>query len=244
MPLQTPQDLISFSLRAIGILGVGQSALAEDYQDAFSALNGMMGMWNRSRWLIYHLIDVSKVSTGAQSYTVGPGGDFDVPRPDRLEAAFFRQFVSSQPNKVDYPLQLLEAREDYNQIALKTLTSWPSYIFYDAAIPLGVVYPWPIPQASTYELHLTLKATLPQFQSYVQSVNLPDEYTQTIWMNLAIILGTIYPGSVISDDLRRMAKGALETIRAENTQVPSLKLPGGLPGRGSKYNIYSDRIYN
>lgn len=244
MPLKTPQDLLGFALRAIGVLGTGQTALPEDYQDAFSALNGMMGLWNRRRWLIYHLVDVSVVSTGAQSYTVGLGGNFNVPRPDRLEAAFFRQFVSSQPNKVDYPLQILQAREEYNQIALKNLTSWPAYVFYDSAIPLGIVYPWPVPQAGIYELHLSLKAALPQFTSYVQSVNLPDEYTETIWTNLAIRLSTIYPGAAVSDDLRGLAKASLETIRAENTQVPALKMPGGLPGRGAKYNIYSDRTYS
>jgi hypothetical protein len=38
MPLITPQDIISLSLRAAGILGVGQTALAEDNDDTFSAL--------------------------------------------------------------------------------------------------------------------------------------------------------------------------------------------------------------
>lgn len=243
MPLTTPQDLISFALRATGVLGTGQSALAEDYQDAFSALNGMLGLWNRRRWLVYHLITVEKVSTGAQSYTVGPGGDFDTPRPDRLESAFFRQNVSSQPNKVDYALQILEAREDYNLIALKNLSSWPAFIFYDSAYPLGSVYPWPIPQASTYSLHLTVKATLAPFTSYVQSINLPPEYIETLWMNLALRLSVLYPGVVISDDLRGMARAALETVRGANAQIPSLRMPA-MGTRGSKYSIFSDQIYS
>lgn len=242
--LVTPHSLITFSLRAIGILGVGQTALAEDYQDAFAALNAMLAVWNRRRWLVYHLIDVAKVSTGAISYTVGPGGDFDTPRPDRLEAAFFRQFVSSQPNKVDYPLTLLEAREDYNQIALKNLTSWPQYIFYDSAYPVGTVYPWPVPQASIYELHLTLKFTLRQFDSYVQDINLPPEYEETIWTNLALRLGMIYPGAVISEDLKGLARAALETIRGANAQIKSLQMPSGLPSMGGKYNIFSDQVYS
>jgi len=83
----------------------------------------MIAQWARKRWLMWHLIDVAKVSTGAQSYTVGVGGDFNTPRPDRLEAAFFRQIVPSQPNLIDYPLEIIEARETYNNIALKTLSS-------------------------------------------------------------------------------------------------------------------------
>lgn len=242
MPLVTPQDLIGFCLRAIGPGGVGQSLLPEDNSDGFFALNNMIGQWNRRRWLIWHLIDVALVSTGAQSYTVGPGGDFDTPRPDRLEAAFFRQYVSSQPNYVDYPLQILESREDYNRIALKTLTSWPEFIFYDSAYPIGRVYPIPIPQAGTYDLHLSLKQTLSQFTSYIQSINMPGEYIEALWTNLAIRLSAIYPGSVISDDLRGLARASLETIRGSNTQIPRLIMPAELRGRGL-YNIFSDSIY-
>lgn len=242
MPLTTPQDLITFSLRATGILGVGQSGLAEDYQDAFSALNGMMAQWNVNRWLIYHLVDVAKVTTGAQFYTVGPGGDFNVARPTRLEAAYFRQYVSNVPNQVDYPLQILQSYEDYSRIALKSLTTFPAYIFYDSAFSIGKVYPWPIPQSGLYEVHLILKAHLAQFTSYVQSVNLPDEYTEAIWTNLALRIGAIYPGASVPATTIGLAKASLATIRMANTQIPRLALPSGLV-RGARYNIYSGTSY-
>lgn len=242
MPLTTPQDLISFSLRAIGVLGVGQTALAEDYRDAFSVLNAMLSVWNRRRWMVYHLIDVTKVSTGAQFYSVGPGADFDTPRPDRLEFAFFRQMVSSQPNNVDYPLHILESREDYNLIALKGLTSFPGAIFYDSAFPWGYVYPWPIPQSGLYEIHLTLKGQLSQFASYVQSLNLPPEYVETIWTNLALRLAAIYPGSVVTPETKGLASASLQTVQGANLQIPLLRMPAGL-GRGLKYNVFSDRRY-
>ena len=241
MPLTTPQGLITLALKSVGVLGVGQTALAEDFTDAYDVLNAMLGQWNRKRWLIWHLTDNALTSTGAQSYTVGPGGNFNIPRPDRLEAAFFRQIVSSQPNLVDYPLLILEAREDYNDIALKTLTSWPQYIFYDSAFPLGVVYPWPVPQASIFELHLTLKDTLVQFSSYYQAVNLPPEYTEAIWTNLTVRLSAIYPGSQLSPVIVALAKASLEVIRGANTQIPQLKMPLGM-GQTGIYNIFSDQI--
>jgi hypothetical protein len=242
MPLTTPQSIITLSLKAGGILGVGQAALAEDYSDVFDVLNGMIAVWNRKRWLIWHLLDVSFVSTGAQKYSIGPGGNFNVPRPDRLEAAFFRQYVTSQPNAVDYPLEILESREDYNTIALKTLVSWPQYIFYDAAFPIGYVYPWPVPQASIYELHLSIKDTISQFTSYVQSINLPPEFIEALWSNLTLRLGALYPGCSVTQNTVEIAKSALATIRGANTQVPRLRMPGGL-GNPALYNIYSDQVY-
>jgi hypothetical protein len=238
----TAQDIVNLALKSAGLLGVGQTALTEDINDTFSMLNGMLGQWNRKRWLIWHLIDVSFVSTGAQSYSVGLGGDFDIPRPDRLEDAYFRQIVSSTPNQIDYPLKVLQAREDYDKIDLKGLVSWPSCIFYDAASPMGWVYPWPIPQASNYELHLVVKDSINQFASLTTPVQLPPEYYEALWANLTLRLGAFYPGAVITDDLRGLAKASLDTIRNANAQVPRLRMPSALV-RPPLYNIFSDSVY-
>lgn len=245
MPLTTPQSIVSLALKSTGILGVGQSALAEDNNDTFDMLNGMMGTWNTKRWLIYHLLDKFVTTTGAMSYTVGPGCDFDVPRVDRLEAAFFRQYVSGIPGQtyVDYPLDILQSREDYNQIALKQLTSWPIAIFFDSGNPTGTVYPVPIPlQNGTYELHLTIKEHLPQFQSLIQSVNLPDEYTEALWTNLTIRVCAAYPGAVLTPVVEGLAKASISSIRVANTQVPRLQMPTSMV-RPPLYNIFSGQTY-
>lgn len=90
--MTTPLDIIKLALKDAGALGIGQTPLSEDLDDAFQRLNWMVSTWARKRWLIWHLVDVAKISTGAQSYTVGPGGDFNLPsRPSRLQAAFLRQ---------------------------------------------------------------------------------------------------------------------------------------------------------
>ena len=244
MPLTTPQALITLALKSAGILGVGQTALAEDNTDTFDVLNAMIGQWNRKRWLIYNLIDVSLPTTGAESYSVGPNGDFNVPRVDRLEAAFFRQFVQNVPgqNEVDYPLEILQSREDYNDIALKQLVSWPTYIFFDSGYPMGNVFPWPIPQVGNFELHLTLKNTLASFSTLTQAVNLPPEYIEAIWTNLTVRVCAIYPGAVLTPIVEGLAKASLSTIRVANTQIPRLQMPAGMV-RPPLYNVYSGRVY-
>ena len=239
--MTTPNDIIALALKTAGVLGVGQTAEAEDVNDAFTITNFMISQWNRKRWLIYHLVDVSITSTGAQSYTVGPGGDINVSvRPDRLEAAFFRQLVPSQPNMIDYSLEIIEARETYNNVALKTLVSFPSYIFYDAQYPLGTIYPWPIPSATIYAVHLTLKEVLANFTSLAQDIILPAEYFAAILYNLAVRLRPMYqlpPDPSITS----LAKDALNVIRNANTQIPRLTMPTDLIRPGI-YNPYSDQI--
>lgn len=237
----TALDVITQSLKKAGILGVGQTALAEDTNDAFYDLNDMIAQWARKRWLMWHLLDVPLVSTGAMSYTVGIGGDFNTPRPDRLEAAFFRQIVPSQPNQIDYPLELIESREAYNNIALKSLMTFPTSIFYDAAYPLGTVYPWPVPQATIYEIHLTLKDTLAQFATLTTVINMPPEFVAAMKFNLALRLRQSYQ---LPPDLAlvALAKDSLAVIRSANTQIPTLNMPSDLI-RGGLYNIYSDQFY-
>lgn len=239
--MTTPLDIVTQALKKAGILGVGQTALAEDLNDAYSDLQDMLGQWQRKRWLIWHLVDYSVTGTGALYYTVGPGGQFDIsPRPDRIESAFFRQLVQSQPNQIDYPLEIIEAREDYNMIALKQLQTFPQYLFYDSGFPMGKAYPWPLIQSDLYSLHLTVKETLAQFTSQVQDIVMPLEYMAALKFNLAIRLRQSYQLPVDAV-LVGLAKDSLNVIRNANLQIPRLRIPTDLVKPGI-YNIYSDTI--
>ncbi len=241
--MTTPNDIIRQALKKAAVLGVGQVPLAEDVNDAYADLQDMLGQWQRKRWLIFHLVDYAFTSTGAISYTVGPGGNFNInPRPDRIESAFFRQVVNqTPPNQVDYPLEIIEAREDYNLIRLKQLVTFPQYVFYDSDFPTALAYPWPVVQSGLYEIHLTVKATLGQFTSLAQTINLPLEYFAALKFNLAVRLRQAYQ-LPIDEALVGLAKDSLNVIRNANTQIPRLQMPADL-ARHSLYNIFSDQFY-
>lgn len=246
MAVTTAADIVRLALKDAGVLGVGQSASAEDTNDVFDTLNMILGQWSEMRWTIYHLLDLSVVSTGAISYTVGPGGDIDTgskQRPDRLEdGCFYRQLVSSStPNQIDYPLEILESREDYSRIGLKQLMTVPQYIFYDAAFPLGIIYPWPVPQAVKYEVHIAVKDQLAQFANLANQINLPYAYYAALRYNLGATIRPLYqmrPDPTLS----ALALRTLNTIKNANASVPRLRMPSGLV-RGGLYNVYSDRAY-
>lgn len=238
--MTTALDLIKSALKDCGALGVGQTPLAEDANDALTRLNAMMSQWIRRRWLVYHLVDVVFQGTGQLFYTIGAGGDIDTVRPDRIEAAFFRQTVQAPGNNVDYPLIVLNAREEYNAIALKTMKSFPAYVFYDSAFPLGKVYVWPVP-TNLYEMHLSVKAQLQQFASLTDEIILPPEYEECIRLNLALRLGVSYQLAP-NNQLVALAKVSLNTIKNTNAQIPSLPMPADLV-RGRLYDIFSDTTY-
>jgi hypothetical protein len=239
-PLYTAQDIISLALKDSGILGIGQSALAEDSQDALTRLNFMIGQWNRRRWLVYHLRAYLITSTGANSYTVGPGGDFDIARrPDKIESGFFRQPVTGGL-PMDYPLQIWHSREDWDKVGIKTLTSFSGAMFYDSAYPMGHIYFWPVPQASLYQMSISVKETLMRFDNLTTGVCLPDEYLDALYLNLAKRLRMAYQLAP-NPDLNKEAALALDTLRRANTQVPQLVMPKELR-KGQVYNPYSDQM--
>lgn len=270
----TAKDIAQAALRDCGAWGVGQTPLGADISDALARLQWMVQQWERKRWFIYHLRTYSCVAQpdprgqfqGKQFYTVGPGGDFNTnlrirpwedeytgnfgpaypssTRPNRIESAYLRQLTMSQPNQIDYPLAQMFAMEDYNRIALKGLSSFPGYFFYDTSWELGLLYPWPIPQANIYEIFISVREQLPpMFTEAAMELDIPYEYYNAMVLQLAIRLRPKYgivgqPG----DSLPGQAKDALNTLRKANFQIARIQIPGDLI-RPQLYNIFSDRMY-
>jgi hypothetical protein len=237
----TPAALNSLALLDSGVIGQGQIASGEDVNNAFTRGNMMLAQWARKRWLVWNLTDVAFVSTGAISYTVGIGENFNISRPARLEdGCFMRQLNTTSGQAIDFtPLRLLTSHEDYARIAIKGMGTFASVVFYDSAWPVASVFFWPVPQASIYELHILVKTPISQFTSLNQVVNMPDEYQAAYLYNLQARLRAAYrlpPDPVII----ALAKESLNVIRVENTQIPTMRMPSRLTNRGYGYNVYSD----
>ncbi len=236
----TPSDLITLALKTANVLGVGQVASAEDMNDSFNLLNMMMAQLQRRRYFIYQLITVSKQATGALSYTVGPGGDFDIPRPAKLESAYFQQNTST-PLPVDYPLTVMRAREDYNRISIKTLNAFPQIAYYEPSVPLGTLYVWPLPN-NTYKIFISVMQQLQQFATINDTLTLPPEYSAALMWNLVLELCAMY-GLIPSPISEKKAEASLRIIEESNAAIPLLHMPTAMQNnRGNSYNIFGDMV--
>jgi hypothetical protein len=241
MAIATAQTIVTAAAKAAGILGGGQALAAEDSNDIFDLLTDLISQWQRKRWLIWHLVNYGLLSTGKLSYTVGPGGDFNVTRPDRLESAFLRQVVPSAVYTLDFPIDIIPARETYDQIVLKNLATLSRVAFYDSAYPLGNLYFWPVPTAAVYEMHITVKDSIPQPAALAsQFSGVPPEYVPALKWNLARRVRAHYRRGPDAE-LNQLAQEALDVIRLANTQVKLLTMPDAI-GTMGVYNVESDRI--
>lgn len=156
--MTTARDVITLALKEATILGVGQTALAEDINDSLVYLKNMLAQWQKRRWLVPALKDISMPGNGEISNTIGSGGYWDIQRPVDIKAGWFTQ-PASGGTPVSFPLRKIFSYQDYARIALKELSTWPGAFFYDANWPLGNVFIYPIP-SSSYEIHLLVEEQL------------------------------------------------------------------------------------
>ncbi len=151
----TARDFINLAMKEAGVLGVGQTLLAEDIDDGFTYLRRMLSMWQRKRWLVPMLYDLTMPGNNLKSNKIGPGQYWNAPRPDKIAAAYIVQ-RNTGSTPVSMGCRILTSYEDYAKIAVKELNSLPYLVFYDGAYPYGNVYFWPIPN-TLYDCHLILK---------------------------------------------------------------------------------------
>ena len=227
--ISTTGDLITFTLRSAGINGVGQTPLAEDSNTGLQYLRWLMAAWRRKRWMVWNLPSTALISTGANSYTIGPGGDYNIARPDKIHAAWCRMQPFGGPNPVDIQLAIIESKEDWAGVSIKDLKSLPSAVFYDSSFPLGRVHFWPVPPAAIHEMHIVTKAELPTYTTLTDPLGLPEEYEEAAMWALCVKLQMSYGLPARPDHVAAM-QVAINTIEMANSQIPLLKLPNF--GRG------------
>lgn len=226
--MATAQTLIDRAVKQLGVLQAGGSLGASEANDALAVLNGMLQMWSIERLTVYVLTEHTHTLTGAQSYSVGSGGDINIDRPNRLDSAFIRQ------SSTDYPLEVLRAKSDYDSIYQKTTPGYPRAIYYHPTFPLGTLYLYPVGDAS-YTLHFNVWAPLSQFATLATDVNFPDGYEWAIVNNLAVSLAPSY-GRPISNELALLATQTKAAIKSLNRESPLARFDVGIP-TNARFNI-------
>jgi hypothetical protein len=230
----TAQSLITQALKANGVGALGQTPNSADLADGLTWANMILAQWQRRRWLVWHLADTAIVSSGAVSYTVGPGGYFNIARPDKIEGAYARLLTSGTNNgmaqpvtpgvlNVDYPLYVIDSREEYAEIGLKALQTFPGAVFYDSAYPIGNLFVWPIPN-NQFEIHILTKESLQSFSALTDAFAMPPEYQEAIVWSLAARMRPAYglpPDPTISSAMQ----ASINVLRMANVQIPTLEMP-------------------
>jgi hypothetical protein len=248
LPIDTVGDLLINALTDAGIVGIDEAVEQPIINRAFRQANWKIALWNQKRWLAYCIQDYSFIATGAMTYSVGLNQIVNInPRPNRLEYAFVRFLngTTSPSNlPVDIQLDIIQSHEDYSRITVKSVGTLPWRIWYQPSFPIGLLFPWPVPQGgSLYEIHVGFQTVLPRFYSLQQTIIFPEEYGAALNFTLARVFRETYqlPPSPTLDSL---ARDAVNTIRLANQAMPTLQLPREVMGRSRAYSYQSDSLDN
>jgi hypothetical protein len=187
----------------------------------------MVSQWQVDGLMLYAQTSASCALTGAQSYTVGSGGDFDATRPSEIVGAFWRS------GGFDYPLKTLTSFSEYQLISDKSASGEPEAVCYDPDYTLGTLYVWPA--GTTGEIHLTLRSPLPSYTVTTEDLTLPGEYELVVRYSLAELLSALWQLPLRSD-IAALAKRARKILKRNNVRISPLSMPSALLKRHS--NIY------
>ena len=212
--MPTARDVIELAAKEAGVLGVGQTLLAEDTNDILIYLKQMVAQFQRKRWLVPSLIDISTLGNGLISNPIGSGQYWNIPRPDKIQGGYIVQ-QNTGTTPVSLPLWPIFSYEDYIQLAIKNLNSLPDHFFYDGAYPVGNVFIWPIP-TSQYEIHLLVKAQLGLSTTITTGkiLNGGIAYLPGIYNNVPLV--PVAPGNPTAQ-FQSYGTGALATITVSNS---------------------------
>jgi hypothetical protein len=235
--MATALDLIASSLRLVNVMASGETVPIGMANESLAVLNDMIDSWNTDRLAIYTTrIDDFPFVLGKQSYTLGTGGDFNIPRPAQIDA-MSSILIYNPDNPVELPITMYTVSDWQNQVPVKKVTgNFPLICYDDGGFPLRTLNFWPIPTIQPNNFRLYSWQALPA-QSLAVAVNLPPGYKEAFRYNLAIRLGAEFAAPIPAS----VAQIAVESLaRLKTINAPDLKLRSDLVPDPSGYNYKAD----
>lgn len=227
MPAYTAQVLISKSLTDLGILEQGGTPNVSDSNAMLTLLNFIVQQWHLKNLFIWQIVSTNwPLSANVGTYTIGPAGTFNGPRPTYIEEAYIN-FVGPGTNVISTPLNLLSAKQ-YNDINdLSATAELPQGLYNDRASPLSTLALYPKPRCTVVTtLQLLTWAQLASYATLATSADLPDGYAEALTAALALravpMFGAAAPGAVI-EVIRAVGLAAEKSIAELNVRARGIE---------------------
>ena len=230
----TAEQLIRDSLIDLGYVGLGGEIDDAEIADAFRMLQAFVDSLPAERLTMHQMKRSVHPMAAAQSvYTIGPGGQIDLARPEWIDhAGSILDRADATP--YEYPVSILTDAV-WASISQKKLSSsyvtgvWYDYAFTDGR---GNLHVYPVPSEGQTALVLyTPQVAVRQFG------DLKTDYTWApgVWLflrsNLAILLAPS-TRSTVTPELRATAKRVTDRFYSSNTRPSSLAMPPDITGSG------------
>lgn len=233
-------DAVSAAARLAGILASGETLQGSEPADCLLILQQMLDEWQADGLKIF----TTQISTfpfvlGTQTYTLGTGGAFNIPRPASIHRMGC-QILSNPVQPSEIPITLLDD-DGWANVRVKNISgSYPLFCYDDGAFPLRSLSFWVIPGLACNLVLYSwqLLSTFPDWNT--TDVTFPPAYAQAIKYNLALCLAAEFKTQPDALTIST-AMSSLAALKEINLPAPVLKCDPGLSGTGaSMYDWRSD----
>lgn len=236
--MSTVTDLISDAMRLAGIRRyAGRTPSTDELTEAQRLLNRMISSWNNLR-LMAPSVNRVVYDIGTplrETYTLGPDGDWNGPRPVRIERARLIWLNNpAQPNEI--PLKMFDDKE-WADVRVKTIESpIPIGIYDDRSFPTTGIHFWPIPNQAA-QIALYVWQQVAAFANLDDQIDLAPGYEDAIMYNLAVRLHQFWSHgekTPLDPNVAAEASNLKRLLGVINAPSPQMKsdVPGPSSGSG------------
>jgi hypothetical protein len=244
--MPSARDFITSAMKRLTILAPGETPTPDDLTDGLVWLNRMIDAWGTQRLTIGMTQRfVHSLVSNQAAYTIGPGGDFDQPRPVWLQ--YVGLILNNMTPPIETPIDVLTVK-DWTLQAIKAQTSTqPTQVYYNYNYPstgvtagMGQLEFWPVPTIA-YDIAVYTPMAVAQFADLSTSYRFAPGYEKAIEYNLALELSEPW-GQPVPPAVVVGATNALADIKRANIRLNDLSIDRALLGRGGIYDYRTDTV--
>lgn len=226
-------DILTGAAKLLGVVFKGEALSADEAADGLVTLNDMLDSWSNDNLNTFVYANETFPLTGATSYTMGVGGNFNTSRPINISAAVIT--IAG----VDYDLIPITQEQYLKEVSNKSIISpIPQYLVYDNGYPLATINLFPNATAGS-SIKILSNKPLANLSLLTSIVDMPPGWKRALKYNLAIELAPQYgvqiPQSV--PPIAATSLGAIKRSVAINNAMPlmpsgvaAFSIYGGTPG--------------
>lgn len=216
-----------------GLSMAGQGINPSEQQEILDITNHFVdGLKLEALFCQFLIRTVVAVTTNKYVYSVGPGQDWDIERPEKINTAGFILNYGQGQTESELPMRVIVSYEQYAEFVAKQVTSsFPLVLYYQATTPYGSGTVWPVPSvdsASSSGAYVALYTPgyMQEFNTLDDPIVVPHGYREFMMYNLAIRIHQRPPYSKQPMDQSVRDMAALYKSRIQNAQItPLLALP-------------------
>lgn len=236
--VDTARTIVTDALRDAGVVADEETPTASQVVGGLRKFNNMIDAWNIDNLLVYGSTQyVFPFVPNKGTYTLGPGGDFNMPRPNSITSAYIRDTTLPLDQQMDYEIKIFNNNE-YADIPWKNMQSTYPFmgVWFDDSFPLINVKVVPVPTTNQYSLVFWVNGIISNF-ALNDPILLAPGYKRALTANLVIELCDSYSIEPRASTVR-IAGESKQGLMRQNVQIDEL-YTGGWRG----YDVLTNRYY-